>query len=360
MGKGYDVMGYWDCPMCQTKKILGTERNCPNCGMPRGEDVKFYMDGPEVKLTEEQQQKKGKGADWMCEYCGGYNSALDTVCVSCGAERSGKDYFEIRKAKEKKQAEKQAEKDQEKKELDDAIRNKKKEEVKKKCKKKLLIGLFIFLLITAGLMFLGRSKEYQVTLADKYWQSSVDVEKYAEVYESDWTLPDGAELDHKEKEIRTYEQVQHGTTTETYESYEQVGSHEETTYTDNGDGTFHSSTTTVPDYDYVTRTREVPNYVSEPVYDTKYYYYIWRWQYDRTLTAEEHGDKKVYYAKEDLSDDERYKNKQCSYYLTFHDNEKDEDETYEVTKEQYKQVETGAGYTIVVSVDEITEITPAE
>ena len=360
MGKGYDVMGYWDCPMCQTKKILGTERNCPNCGMPRGEDVKFYMDGPEVKLTEEQQQKKGKGADWMCEYCGGYNSALDTVCVSCGAERSGKDYFEVRKAKEKKQAEKQAEKDQEKKELDDAIRNKKKEEVKKKRKKKLLIGLFIFLLITAGLMFLGRSKEYQVTLADKYWQSSVDVEKYAEVYESDWTLPDGAELDHKEKEIRTYEQVQHGTTTETYESYEQVGSHEETTYTDNGDGTFHSSTTTVPDYDYVTRTREVPNYVSEPVYDTKYYYYIWRWQYDRTLTAEEHGDKKVYYAKEDLSDDERYKNKQCSYYLTFHDNEKDEDATYEVTKEQYKQVETGAGYTIVVSVDEIIEITPAE
>lgn len=360
MGKGYDVMGYWDCPMCQTKKILGTERNCPNCGMPRGEDVKFYMDGPEVKLTEEQQKKKGKGADWMCEYCGGYNSALDTVCVSCGAERSGQDYFEIRKAKEKKQAEKQAEKDQEKKELDDAIRNKKKAEVKKKRKKKLLIGLFIFLLITAGLMFLGRSKEYQVTLADKYWQSSVDVEKYAEVYESDWTLPDGAELDHKEKEIRTYEQVQHGTTTETYESYEQVGSHEETTYTDNGDGTFHSSTTTVPDYDYVTRTREVPNYVSEPVYDTKYYYYIWRWQYDRTLTAEEHGDKKVYYAKEDLSDDERYKNKQCSYYLTFHDNEKDEDETYEVTKEQYKQVETGAGYTIVVSVDEITEITPAE
>ena len=116
----------------------------------------------------------------------------------------------------------------------------------------------------------------------------------------------------------------------------------------------------MPDYGYVTRTREVPNYVSEPVYDTKYYYYIWRWQYDRTLTAEEHGDKKVYYAEEDLGDDERYSNKQCSYYLTFHDNEKDEDETYEVTKEQYKQVETGAGYTIVVDVDEITEITPAE
>ena len=53
--------------------------------------------------------------------------------------------------------------------------------------------------------------------------------------------------------------------------------------------------------------------VSEPVYVTKYYYYIWRWQHDRTLTAEEHGDKKVYYAEEDLGDDERYSNKQCSY-----------------------------------------------
>lgn len=356
MGKGYDVMGYWDCPMCQTKKILGTERNCPNCGMPRGEDVKFYMDGPEVKLTKEQQKKKGKGADWMCEYCGGYNSALDTVCVSCGAERSGKDYFEIRKEKEEKKAAKERE-EQQQNGIVQQPDNKKKKPFNIKA---LVIGIVIAVLAIAGIAYLATPKTYEVTLADKYWQSSVDVEKNTECYESDWSLPSGAELDHKEREIRTYEQVQDGTRTETYESYEVVGSHEETSYTDNGDGTFHSSTTTVPDYGYVTRTREVPNYVDVPVYDTKYYYYIWRWQYDRTLTAEEHGDKKVYYAKEDLSDDERYKNKQCSYYLTFHDNEKDEDETYEVTKEQYKQVETGAGYTIVVDVDEITEITPAE
>lgn len=356
MGKGYDVMGYWDCPMCQTKKILGTERNCPNCGMPRGEDVKFYMDGPEVKLTKEQQKKKGKGADWMCEYCGGYNSALDTVCVSCGAERSGKDYFEIRKEKEEKKAAKERE-EQQQNGIVQQPDNKKKKPFNVKA---LVIGIVIAVLAIAGIAYLATPKTYEVTLADKYWQSSVDVEKNTECYESDWSLPSGAELDHKEREIRTYEQVQDGTRTETYESYEVVGSHEETSYTDNGDGTFHSSTTTVPDYGYVTRTREVPNYVDVPVYDTKYYYYIWRWQYDRTLTAEEHGDKKVYYAKEDLSDDERYKNKQCSYYLTFHDNEKDEDETYEVTKEQYKQVETGAGYTIVVDVDEITEITPAE
>ena len=26
-GKEYDVMGYWDCPVCQTKKIKGTLRD---------------------------------------------------------------------------------------------------------------------------------------------------------------------------------------------------------------------------------------------------------------------------------------------------------------------------------------------
>ena len=51
--KEYDVMGYWDCPVCQTKKIKGTLRDCPNCGAPRGKDVKFYMDGEDLRLTEE-------------------------------------------------------------------------------------------------------------------------------------------------------------------------------------------------------------------------------------------------------------------------------------------------------------------
>ena len=57
-GKEYDVMGYWDCPVCQTKKIKGTVRDCPNCGAPRGKDVRFYMDGEDVRLTEEEEKKK--------------------------------------------------------------------------------------------------------------------------------------------------------------------------------------------------------------------------------------------------------------------------------------------------------------
>lgn len=55
------VMGYWDCPYCSTKHIEGTRRECPSCGKPRGQEVKFYMDGVRY-LSEEESRTKGKGA----------------------------------------------------------------------------------------------------------------------------------------------------------------------------------------------------------------------------------------------------------------------------------------------------------
>ena len=91
------VMGYWDCPYCSTKHIEGTKRECPSCGKPRGQEVKFYMDGVRY-LSAEESQTKGKGADWLCDHCGNYNSALNTRCSSCGAERDSQDkaYFDVR------------------------------------------------------------------------------------------------------------------------------------------------------------------------------------------------------------------------------------------------------------------------
>ena len=99
------VMGYWDCPYCSTKHIEGTRRECPSCGKPRGQEVKFYMDGVRY-LSEEESQTKGKGADWLCDHCGNYNSALNTRCSSCGAERGAKDkgYFDVRKEQDARNA----------------------------------------------------------------------------------------------------------------------------------------------------------------------------------------------------------------------------------------------------------------
>ena len=98
-------MGYWDCPYCSTKHIEGMRRECPSCGKPRGQEVKFYMDGVRY-LSEEESQTKGKGADWLCDHCGNYNSALNTRCSSCGAERGAKDkgYFDVRKEQDARNA----------------------------------------------------------------------------------------------------------------------------------------------------------------------------------------------------------------------------------------------------------------
>ena len=86
-------MGYWDCPFCHTKGIMGTLQDCPNCSATRGKDVKFYMKSGEVTyLTEEQAKTKGQGADWMCSWCRSYNSALNKKCKNCGAPREDQSF----------------------------------------------------------------------------------------------------------------------------------------------------------------------------------------------------------------------------------------------------------------------------
>ena len=105
---GKIVVGRWDCSYCGTKGIRGSERECPNCGRPRGEDVKFYVDDPKDYVPEDEATKISKEPEWMCEFCGSYNSAKLTKCMSCGAERGkSKDYFQVQEATEKKNLEKQ-------------------------------------------------------------------------------------------------------------------------------------------------------------------------------------------------------------------------------------------------------------
>ena len=102
---GKIVVGRWDCSYCGTKGIRGSERECPNCGRPRGEDVKFYVDDPKDYVPEDEATQISKEPDWMCEFCGSYNSAKLTKCMSCGAERGkSKDYFQVQEANREKES----------------------------------------------------------------------------------------------------------------------------------------------------------------------------------------------------------------------------------------------------------------
>lgn len=40
------VQGFWDCPTCNAKKVLGKHKYCPNCGAVRSDDVKIYPPSP--------------------------------------------------------------------------------------------------------------------------------------------------------------------------------------------------------------------------------------------------------------------------------------------------------------------------
>lgn len=351
--KETDIMGYWDCNICGTKKIKGTLRECPNCGQPRDKNVRFYMSGPDIELTEEEKKEKGKGADWLCKCCGSYNSILDDTCTSCGAERTNDDYFSVKEKEEEKKAEKLVEEQA----IEQSVEtNTLQTMIGKYGKAALAVICGIFAII--AVVFACSPKTSTWTITDKYWNSYVDVEQNTYVAENDWVLPTGADLNDTRQEIHHYDKVADGTTEEEYESYEQVGSHTETrtSYSDNGDGTFHSTTYTeeVPDYGYVTRTRTVTKYKDVPVYKTKYYYHIWRWKYQQTLEETEHGNVDVHYGTKELTDKERYTNKRVKYYIEY--NVKGKEKTKSIGEGNYKKLDIDHVYKVKTQLGKIKEI----
>jgi hypothetical protein len=78
---------FWDCPFCDTKKLLGkTHRHCPNCGAVQDETRRYLPpEGEEIAAVDH----KFVGADRKCGSCGAPNSALSKNCCQCGAPLDG-------------------------------------------------------------------------------------------------------------------------------------------------------------------------------------------------------------------------------------------------------------------------------
>ena len=93
------VMGYWDCPYCNSKGIKGTLYDCPSCGRQRGKETEFYM-GENIEYVEGHTVY---GPDWYCEYCGALNSGKLTECENCSSPRkkAKDDYFSLKNNKPK-------------------------------------------------------------------------------------------------------------------------------------------------------------------------------------------------------------------------------------------------------------------
>lgn len=270
------VFEYWDCDKCGQKAIRGDVRTCPSCGNARNENINFYlMEGKEEKVEDKSLSDKFKaGADWLCSFCETLNSVTDNTCLSCGAsqESSKKNYFEIQKEKAVKEKKTVSENQQ--------ISNKDKPFNWKK------FGIWAIAILGScltSLYFLGKTHDVAFQVIDVNWERTIPINRYTTLQLTDWEdeLKGEDIVKLKEtQEIRSYEDRQVGTKTESYSESEeyQTGTRREcsTSYESTGSGASKKITSCddVPIYSSrtVRKTREVPVYQKFPIYGNKIIY----------------------------------------------------------------------------------------
>lgn len=325
----YTVEGYWDCHYCNAKGIRGRHRECPNCGKPRGEETRFYLKefGEEYAVDESPADP-----DWLCEYCSSYNPSTAKQCLSCGAQRSGRDYSDVRGLKRSAvqdvnsngidDAEEISDEEREMRNLrqdrDDLAAKEEKhrqewhrtshlagekdapnhEQNKKRISRKFIIGAFGVVAAVAVLIYALMPKHVEFQVSDISWQRSVHIEERYTAEDSGWKLPAEGRL------VRTSQEVHHTDhVLDHYETYydevsKEVIDHYETRTekVDKGNGFFDIEKSKVPIYKTVKEKvkKERPVYRDVPVYATRYYYLIERWKSSRSIDTAAHDKNPVW------------------------------------------------------------------
>ena len=337
------MLGYWDCPYCSTKGVGGLERECPNCGRPRGEDTKFYMKRQKVYLDKETVANIGKSPDWFCPYCGSLNNSGINSCKSCGSPKdvSVDDYFSILKKQRRESA--RAESSVDLAANNNPISTSEKKGFLRKLGIILIESVLLFGIIFGLVALLNAEKTLVVT--ELSWERIIGIERYQTVDESDWYLPAGATLTRTSDEIRSYRQeFSHNETKTRTVSEEVLAGYETyiTGYTDNGNGTFTENTSQRAVYrtEYRTETYQEPVYISVPVYGTKYYYEIDRWLFERNIVSRG-VDQNPQWGTVFLGENERESGRSESCFVEATDN-KGKTKRYSLNREDWMTLKVGA------------------
>ena len=340
---GKIVVGCWDCDYCGADRISGEIKICPNCGKPRGKDVTFYMAGP--KNYVEDPDKINKNPDWVCPYCQTLNPDDNKFCSACGSAREESDtnYFES-KEKDREREEKREEDRRKAEGTDLAAR----------ASGRSRLPLILILLAIFGLMvFAFMPKTRKMHVDSKTWERKVSIERYQEVRESSWNLPDGAWDVTSRDEVYTYNHVLDHYETRTREVSEQVldGYDTEIEYRDLGNGYYEEIEHQVPRYrtEYHTETYQEPVYVDIPVFAKKYYYSIMKWLYDRDEVTSG-ADNEPFFAELNLPENERESGRSEQYWIL------SGDKRYRINYDLWKQIKTGSDIKATVGNGEIISI----
>ena len=377
---GRIIEGLWDCSYCGTKGIGGSKRTCSNCGRSRDEGTTFYLPGQKRYVSNDVVKKVSRKPDWLCDYCGQLSPDSATECISCGASRTAEnlDYFQNkakREAEEKEKLERQSsarvnsymyedmsyerKSSITKKQLEEPWERKVKERnslvEEKSSSSKFFDSLksfnwtpvIAFVLIAAlvvGLVCLFIPKELELTITDIRWERNIDIEEYRTVEENDWYIPSGGRLLYTNREIHHWDQVfDHYETKERQVPKERYVRTETivTGYRDLGNGYFEEITSSRDIYEtyYETETYQEAVYRNEPVYQTKYYYEIERWKYDRTVTSQA-ADKYPEWPVLNLAENERESSRKETYTVTGKDDE-GEEYTFTLSYSDWERVHLG-------------------
>lgn len=339
------VEGLWDCPYCSTKAIGGLTKHCPCCGHPQDQGTRFYMGTKINYLDDELAEQYGKGADWICPYCGSLNRIRFSYCANCGSpkEESKADYFGNDPQLAHEEAAEQ-----------------KNGKVLKKPKKPLwkrLIPLYIIGALIAAMLILFWPHTMKAEITSMEWDRRIAVEAYRTVQESDWDVPSGGRVYDQKQEIHHYDHVVDHYETRTRTVSEEVydGSDTYTSYSDNGDGTFSETTYETPRYrtEYRTETYSEPIYRDDPVYQIKYYYDIDKWVFDRNEETDG-KDCAPYWADFEPADDERIAYRDETYIMCM----RTDDDQYSalLPYEMWEKYRAGDQVEITVVAGELTKV----
>lgn len=82
--EGEILVGCWDCTSCGKKGVSGDAYRCDSCGAGRPDDVEFYLPSNAKVVKDAVGIAAAKaGADWMCEYCRQWVTAVEKECQNC-------------------------------------------------------------------------------------------------------------------------------------------------------------------------------------------------------------------------------------------------------------------------------------
>lgn len=392
---GKIVVGYWDCSYCNAKGISGLEKTCPNCGNPVGKNVKYYMKPmKKTYLDSETAKNYGKGADWVCAYCGSYNRYNSSICKRCGAQKSSSEenYFGEKMNQSNDSSNTSTEEDSYRKSesslsscyeddstdisSDDSVqdyRNSYEEtstdDHKKKNNKTLkdvfhlknpkglliaLGGIVALFSIIMLLISIFMPKVYNAQITNKTWDRTISIEELKTFEESDWDVPYGSRVYFSQEELKGYKQEIDHYETVSHQVAKEVFDHYEYEYSDNGDGTFTENR--IPKYRTVYETvyEEVPVYVDVPVYDTKYYYEIDRWCHSRNENTSGESDISPYWADFELAQNERESGRNETYTLYLQTEKKEY--TTDVSYSEWNDYKEGDEVSITVVGGIVTKV----